>query len=592
MEEGRFPRQRAGALLLASSPHLLFLALLAASWRRWVVPFQDHGRELETPWRLAKGELLYRDVGWYFGPLPPYLDAAFLRLFGFHADVLVAARTLAALLGVEALRRLGLRLGAGPAGAAVVAACVVSLCAFGATGAWPFPYSAAALYGSVALWWALELALGSSSPARTALAALLAGLAAGAKLELAPAAVLSLLGALWGFRPRREALLGTALAAAVGGAAWVLPALLLGSGVLLDHGYLVALRTPAAWKLGQDALRLGGYPAARLFPDGLVDLLVPSLPLLAAALLLALAPLPRGVAVPALALLGAASAAWPRRQALHVLLPAAWALFGAAALLRLGLPGPGRRGRGAGADGSEAGREAGRRWAGVALALGLAMAPLLARQPLFLRFEGYLAFTAPLALVLVLATATRLPRREGVLAFLAAVALAHGLVAGLAWRRPAVAPVVTPTIRLLQPEAEARFLNEAFSALAAKTPPGSSVFVSPEPGLLLVGSGRRNPFVDTQFYPGCQTPRTEARMAATLREAPPAAVLEVDRVTAEFGAATPRHGLLDEVFVEVDRRYRPAVGLGSGAQPGGLGGRHASRGVLLLPREGRPGGLP
>ena len=48
----------AGLVALAG----LTLLFLAFSWRKWPDPLIDFGRELYTPWRLANGAVLYRDV--------------------------------------------------------------------------------------------------------------------------------------------------------------------------------------------------------------------------------------------------------------------------------------------------------------------------------------------------------------------------------------------------------------------------------------------------------------------------------------------------------------------------------------------------
>ncbi len=48
----------------------------------------DYGRELYVPWRLAEGEVLYRDVGWIYGPLSPYFNALLFKLFGTSLTVL------------------------------------------------------------------------------------------------------------------------------------------------------------------------------------------------------------------------------------------------------------------------------------------------------------------------------------------------------------------------------------------------------------------------------------------------------------------------------------------------------------------------
>jgi hypothetical protein len=61
---------------------VVFLALLWWSWRKWPDPLADFGRELYIPWQLSHGKLLYRDVASLFGPLSPYLNAVWMRLFG------------------------------------------------------------------------------------------------------------------------------------------------------------------------------------------------------------------------------------------------------------------------------------------------------------------------------------------------------------------------------------------------------------------------------------------------------------------------------------------------------------------------------
>ncbi len=63
-------------------PLLAAAASLAATWKCWINPLVDSGRELDVPFRLAQGERLYRDVTYYYGPLGPWINAAALRLFG------------------------------------------------------------------------------------------------------------------------------------------------------------------------------------------------------------------------------------------------------------------------------------------------------------------------------------------------------------------------------------------------------------------------------------------------------------------------------------------------------------------------------
>ena len=76
-------------------------------------------------------------------------------------------------------------------------------------------------------------------------------------------------------------------------------------------------------------------------------------------------------------------------------------------------------------------------------------------------------------------------------------------------------------------------------------------------------------------------------MIRRLRERPPDALLVTNRAYPEFGGAVYGHGLLDRFFAEVSRRYVPARRIGGEAGPVPL--RHASEGLLLLPRSGRDG---
>jgi len=66
-----------GLLLILAS----FAAGLAATWQRWGNPLVDSGRELNVPLRLLRGEMLYSDVRYHYGPVSPYVDAALYRIF-------------------------------------------------------------------------------------------------------------------------------------------------------------------------------------------------------------------------------------------------------------------------------------------------------------------------------------------------------------------------------------------------------------------------------------------------------------------------------------------------------------------------------
>jgi hypothetical protein len=103
------------------------VAMLAWSWGTWPNAFVDFGRELYVPWRLAEGEVLYRDIAWFNGPLSAYSNALLFSVFGPGLLVLVIANAIDVALLVVILhaliRRVGDRL-------AAATACVVFLVLF------------------------------------------------------------------------------------------------------------------------------------------------------------------------------------------------------------------------------------------------------------------------------------------------------------------------------------------------------------------------------------------------------------------------------------------------------------------------------
>jgi hypothetical protein len=105
-----------------------FLLLAAWTWGRCADPQVDFGREVYVPWRLAEGDVLYRDVHSVFGPLSPYLNAAGFRLLGTSIRSLsllnLAVLAAIAVLMWMLLRRITSRL-------AATAGVVLFLCVFG-----------------------------------------------------------------------------------------------------------------------------------------------------------------------------------------------------------------------------------------------------------------------------------------------------------------------------------------------------------------------------------------------------------------------------------------------------------------------------
>jgi len=81
----------------------VFVVLAWGSWRKWADPIVDFGRELYVPWQITQGKVLYADISSLFGPLSPYVNALWMRMFGVSlmtlawCNMVIFAVTLAAL---------------------------------------------------------------------------------------------------------------------------------------------------------------------------------------------------------------------------------------------------------------------------------------------------------------------------------------------------------------------------------------------------------------------------------------------------------------------------------------------------------------
>jgi hypothetical protein len=85
-------RRRIGlAVIGGASLALASVGLFLVSRGRWSDSIIDSGREWIVPDALARGDLLYRDVVYWFGPFTPYFHAGFFRLFGSTYATLVLA---------------------------------------------------------------------------------------------------------------------------------------------------------------------------------------------------------------------------------------------------------------------------------------------------------------------------------------------------------------------------------------------------------------------------------------------------------------------------------------------------------------------
>jgi hypothetical protein len=554
------------------------VVLLMATWKRWILPFADSPRELLTALRLAEGDVLYRDVTYSYGPVAPYLDALILRLFGKTLEALVFWRVLLSFLATEAIRRLAARLLApqtGPArevGTAATAGLVVAACFFqGQGGTYPFPYSVAALMGTVGTWWALELALGAESRRRTLAAGVLAGLAAVSKIEYAVAAVGPLL-ALFFRRPRREAIGASALALAIPAAGYLLPFAFLSIEHLAVYGPLIALKAPEGWKTFYAEVFWGGT-AREFIAGGFLGVLWPSGVLFGAA---GLAGYASGSVGPGLRRLLAwlffgfgVLAAWraPGASELHVLLPLGITAFGIDAFRAC------RSGAFRNALSPDVAR----------LTVGLAMLPAVFRQPFFFLVNVYAAFSAPLAMTVGLTFLFRRVRHATIVAaFVAGIAGAQVLSRVEYFRAEVWSPVSFPRGSFILREWDARLLTALVDAVERTTPPGSYVAGFPEGGLVLFLTGRQSPFRDTQFHQGVQNGFAEEQMIDALRTKDVRAAFVVEAPTFLAGRRPFGEGYLTAFRIELDRRFTPIARFGPRALGERWGRRNASA-VFYLP---------
>jgi hypothetical protein len=105
-------------------------SLFWLSWGHWPDVLVDFGRELYLAWRVAEGDVLYRDLRHFSGPLSVYWNAAVFRIFGTGLLSLVWANALLLALLTFVLYRLLLGI-AGPLTAFVGPAVMLGGFAFG-----------------------------------------------------------------------------------------------------------------------------------------------------------------------------------------------------------------------------------------------------------------------------------------------------------------------------------------------------------------------------------------------------------------------------------------------------------------------------
>jgi hypothetical protein len=128
------------------------LGLFFVSRGKWADAIIDTGNEWLWPDALARGQLLYRDVVYWFGPLTPYFHAAVFAVVGSSFASLALAGALASIAALAALYA-SLRLVTGRLEAALWSALAIPLLIF-------MPHSGGSLIGmGYRMWHAAALSL-------------------------------------------------------------------------------------------------------------------------------------------------------------------------------------------------------------------------------------------------------------------------------------------------------------------------------------------------------------------------------------------------------------------------------------------------
>ena len=195
---------RARTFLLA-----VFIGLTFYTWAQWGDLHVDTGREMYVPAMLARGKMLYRDLWYPYGPLAPYLEALFFRIFGVHLVVLYISGLAIALCFTFVLYGLTRRF-IPPAGAVLVSLGFLMQAFLPNLFNYVLPYAYASTYGSlfgvVFLYFLVRYIWRDRGP-NLLLSGLAAGLALLTKQEFGAACwlvmVLALLGDYWTHRSPR-----------------------------------------------------------------------------------------------------------------------------------------------------------------------------------------------------------------------------------------------------------------------------------------------------------------------------------------------------------------------------------------------------
>jgi hypothetical protein len=529
-------RRAAGAAALAAAT----IGLFVVSRGKWSEPLIDSGREWIVPDGLERGELLYRDVVYWFGPFTPYFQASFLRLFGSSFGSLVAAGAVSAAATLVVLY-LVLRRVTGARDARLWAALAVPALVF-------MPNAGGALLGmGYRIWHAagftlLAVACASAAPLRRRNVGRLAPVAAGAAAGLAglcrtewglAAAGATALAYFVRARNRRRGAIdalvsaGAALAVFAAGLGHFISRA--GREAVLGDGHVLLTGLPP-----ETRHFLVAFSGIRDWPRGAAELVY------SAAMWGGLFVLAGFLALPA----GEARGRRLKWLGIFcaVLLASAAAggaggavLFSAAPLVSLAALAVGLTRR--------------RGTAAAALAACGALGLILSyRRPFHIGDSAYvgppLLFAFVSAAGLLRFAAARARRRSDRVRLASAwrwvvgalVIAAFGL---RGWQYASLegAPIAGTSGMLTARPELAREIEELGAAVRARTPDGGGLVVFPEGEVLNLLASRRNPIRHRLFLPGYLTEDNEPAVIAELEAARPAAVVIWRRPVSEYDRA-------------------------------------------------------
>ena len=182
---------------------LVTLGMFIWTWNRCPELITDFGREAYVPWRISEGQVLYRDLNYFNGPLSPNFNAALFKLFGASLMTLKVANAtiavLTSLLIYWMVRQLSDTLTAIVAGLTFPALFAAAHLSGAGNFNWLTPYSHDATHG-VALSLAMLACLWRAHASGRIVWSILAGLALGlvllTKVEVGIAAVCGAASAL------------------------------------------------------------------------------------------------------------------------------------------------------------------------------------------------------------------------------------------------------------------------------------------------------------------------------------------------------------------------------------------------------------